>query len=88
LGDRRREDGQKRQRHGERDGARVKGGDKGGPGRGKQRFDKGGGRRDDKRRGPTVVSSSPARSKGADPDSPFAALSALKESLGKGGSGN
>lgn len=50
-------------------------------GRGKRRFDKG--RRDDKRRTPTVHTSAPARPKGADPDSPFAALSALKDSLTK-----
>lgn len=54
--------------------------------RGKGRFDKsGGGGRGDKQRGPTVHSSAPARSKGADPDSPFAALLALKADLSKSG---
>lgn len=69
-----------------RDGQRPNQDGKGnrGPGRGKPRFDKsGGGRRDDKRRGLNVHTSAPARSKGMDPDSPFAALSALKDSLGK-----
>ncbi|MFT5508362.1 MAG: ATP-dependent RNA helicase SUPV3L1/SUV3 [Hyphomicrobiaceae bacterium] len=57
----------------------------GGNGRGKPRFDKsGGGRRDDKRGGVNVHSSAPARPKGMDPDSPFAALSALKDNLKKG----
>ena len=74
---------------GDRDGKRPQRDGKGnrGPGRGKPRVDKaGGGRRDDKRRGLNVHTSAPARSKGMDPDSPFAALSALKESLGKNGS--
>jgi len=67
--------------------------DGGGPGkqtpggRGKRRFDKG--RGDDRRRsGPTVHTSAPARSKGADPDSPFAALSALKANLTKDSNDN
>ncbi len=70
-----------------RDGGRPKQDGKSNPGagRGKPRFDKsGGGRRDDKRRGVNVHSSAPARAKGGmDPDSPFAALSALKDSLTK-----
>jgi len=69
-----------------RDGQRPNQDGKGnrGPGRGKPRVDKpGGGRRDEQRRGLNVHTSAPARSKGADPDSPFAALSALKDSLSK-----
>jgi ATP-dependent RNA helicase SUPV3L1/SUV3 len=75
-----------RRRDNQRPGQHGKGG---GAGRGKPRFDKsGGGRRDEKRRGPNVHTSAPAPVKGIDPDSPFAALSALKESLGKGGGDN
>jgi ATP-dependent RNA helicase SUPV3L1/SUV3 len=64
----------------------TKGGQDAKGAKGKPRFNKSsGGRQDDKRRGPTVHTSAPARSKGADPDSPFAALIALKESLNRGG---
>lgn len=74
-------------RDGRRDGNRSRQDARGpsGQGRGKPRFDKSGGRRrDDKRQGLNVHTSAPARAKGAmDPDSPFAALSALKDSLSK-----
>jgi hypothetical protein len=54
-------------------------GDGGGRQRGKNK------RHDGGRRGSNVHTSAPARQKGIDPDSPFAKLSALKESLNKGG---
>lgn len=71
---------------GQRQGQRAGGapGKSAGARGGKPRFDKSaGGRRDDKRSGPKVHTSAPARRKGADPDSPFAALSALKDALSK-----
>ena len=43
------------------------------------------GRREDIRRQPEVISSAPPKRTGADPDSPFAALAALKASLDKRG---
>jgi ATP-dependent RNA helicase SUPV3L1/SUV3 len=42
-------------------------------------------RRDDNRRKPEVVSAAPPKRSGADPDSPFAALAALKASMDKRG---
>jgi ATP-dependent RNA helicase SUPV3L1/SUV3 len=85
-GDGGRRDRNRRNSGSDRPGQNAKGGQNTKGGKGKPRFNKpGGGRRDDKRRGPTVHTSAPARSKGADPDSPFAALSALKESLNRGG---
>ncbi len=49
------------------------------------RFDKG--RRDDNRRQPEVITASPPKRSGVDPDNPFAALAALKVSLDKKGEG-
>jgi ATP-dependent RNA helicase SUPV3L1/SUV3 len=69
------------QEGGRRRGAPEKRGDGGGRQRGKNK------RHDGGRRNSNVHTSSPARQKGIDPDSPFAKLSALKESLNKGGDG-
>ncbi len=49
------------------------------------RFDKG--RREEVRRQPEVITASPPKRSGVDPDSPFAALAALKASLNKRGEG-
>ncbi len=69
------------------DGRGQKGVGRSGAKGGAQRFDKSKGRRNPQRRGLTVHTSSPKasspRERAADPDSPFAALSALKESLNK-----
>ncbi len=70
-------DGDGRERR-EQDGDRRRR-EGGGKPRGKNKRLEGG------RRGPQVHSSAPGRQKGIDPDSPFAKLSALKESLKKGG---
>ncbi len=70
----------RRDQNGERRrGGAEKRGDGGGRQRGKNK------RHDGGRRGSNVHTSAPARQKGIDPDSPFAKLSALKESLNKGG---
>lgn len=79
--ERRPQDGGRRQAGGEKRGDQRPGGKP--RGKNKRRDD---GRRDG-RRASNVHSSAPARQKGIDPDSPFAKLSALKESLNKGGDG-
>ena len=83
---RRPQDGGRRQAGGEKSGEQRAGGKP--RGKNKRRDD---GRRDDGRRdgrrASNVHSSAPARQKGIDPDSPFAKLSALKESLNKGRDG-
>lgn len=63
--------------------AQTRSGAGSGAGRGKPRFSKSEGRREESNRGVTVHSSSPARTKGVDPNSPFAALMALRDSLSK-----
>ena len=73
--------GRRDQEGGRRRGAPEKRGDGGDRQRGKNK------RHDGGRRSSNVHTSSPARQKGIDPDSPFAKLSALKESLNKGGDG-
>jgi ATP-dependent RNA helicase SUPV3L1/SUV3 len=73
--------GRRDQEDGRRRGPPEKRGDGGGRQRSKNK------RHDGGRRTSNVHTSSPARQKGIDPDSPFAKLSALKESLNKGGDG-
>ncbi len=63
---------------------------KGPPDRDRFKGDRGGRdkpRRDDGRRSPEVITAAPPKRAGADPDSPFAALAALKASLDKRGDG-
>ncbi len=72
-GDRTRDSGGRPERAGERGGERGGGGDRG--------------RRDDFRRQPAVISAAPPKRAGTDPDSPFAALAALKANLDKRGEG-
>ncbi len=63
-----------------RDGNRPdRGGNRGGP--------RDGGRRDEGRRQSEVISAAPPKRAGADPDSPFAKLAALKASMDKRGEG-
>jgi ATP-dependent RNA helicase SUPV3L1/SUV3 len=67
------------------------GGDKRDRPGGSARFDKGPrfdkGRREDNRRQPEVITASPPKRSGVDPDNPFAKLAALKVSLDKRGEG-
>ncbi len=67
------------------------GGDKRDRPGGGARFDKGPrvdkGRREDTRRQPEVITASPPKRSGVDPDNPFAALAALKASMDKRGEG-